>query len=208
MPAAGNRNVRPLQGGIQIEHQSGPTIRTGTLGLVIAYEGESAFVTAGHVVGMPEDFVGQPTHDTWVGRVLENFGDSGVDLAVVGILAGVGSEVGRVWTGDGQFVTVQFAKDARPAKGERVVLQGAVSGNVEGTVLEPDADIKDKSTGRDEMHVVLVEYAGAVTNGDSGAPVMTALADGALCYGVHGGKVDYQERTVDWFAPFENIGWD
>jgi hypothetical protein len=208
MPAAGNRNVRPLQGGIQIEHKSGPTVRTGTLGLVINYEGARAFVTAGHVVGIQNDYVGQPTHGIWVGKVLSNFEGEHVDLAVVDILPGASNEVGRVWTADGQFITAQFAKDARPTKGGAVVVQGAVSGNVTGTVLEPDVDIKDKRTGHDQNHVVLVEYAGVVTNGDSGAPILSALIDGALCYGVHGGKVDYLGRTVDWFTPFDNIGWD
>lgn len=215
MPAAGNKKVRPLQGGIQIEGRPGPgKLATGTLGLVIDKEPSGAqrahFVTAGHVVGQPNnnDAVGQPDVSNLVGRVEENHLSAGVDIAVVRTVAGVPAEVGWVWTGDGTHITVTFAKTGLPTKGSTVELQGAVSGHLTGTVIEPDADITDVTTGEKALHVVLVDYGNHPTApGDSGAPVLSAMSNGASCYGVHGGSTVVNGNHYGWFTPFDNIAW-
>ena len=211
MPAAGDKKVRPLQGGIQIVGNigSGRTM-TGTLGLVIDKEDappyKARFVTAGHVVG--DNYTTVTQGGETAGLVQANHLNDGVDIAVVNVSIGVPVEVGRVWTGDDTYITVKFAGTDRPAKGSTVVLQGSVSGNVTGTVVETNATITDATTGSVAKSVVVVDYgANPTAPRDSGAPVLSSLENGALCYGVHGGSAKIQNKIYGWFTPFDNLDW-
>ena len=203
MPHAGGTKIRPLQGGIQIEGKPA----TGTLGLVVELEGKKYVLTAGHVVGETDTLVGQPTHDVVVGKVEENFLTENIDIAQVKVSMGVDAAVGRVLTSDTSHITDVFEHQTRPKKGDTVYIQGKESGALKATVEMEDADITT-TTGEKISHACVVRFTdGVPTTGDSGAPVLSKLADGALCWGPHGGKVKLQTETLDWFSPFECVKW-
>ncbi|GAA3044046.1 S1 family peptidase [Actinokineospora globicatena] len=209
MPAAGNKQVRPLVGGIRVEGRRGTDqLATATLGLVISADGPLfTFVTAGHAVGNAGDLVGQPGLAVTAGVVETNLLTDGADLAVVSGSVGIPAKVGGVWVDDNTTITVKFDKPGLPDIGASVVLQGANSGAVTGTVLHKKADVRDGTTGELAHNVVVVDYTHPTTVGDSGAPVLSALQDGALCYGLHGGFAVIEGKRVGWFTPFANIEW-
>ncbi|MGK8399282.1 hypothetical protein [Burkholderia cenocepacia] len=80
-----NLKVRPLVGGIKIVTRS----KIGTLGLVVKYNGNMCFVTAGHVFGKGDARVGQPDDANPVGDLLENFLEDNQDIAIVKVSSGV-----------------------------------------------------------------------------------------------------------------------
>lgn len=206
MPHAGGAQVRPLQGGTQVESKENTTVKTDTLGLVIVLSGVKYFVTAGHVVGAKGTLVGQPTHGLVVGTVEDNFLADHVDIAKVKVAMGVGADAGRIWTSDTTSVTVTFEHQTRPKDKDTVYIQGKDCGALKGTVEHSDVDIT--FNGEEVKHACLVTYQGGTpVAGDSGSPIVSDLANGARCWGVHGGKVVHQSKTFDWFSPFENLVW-
>ncbi|SES40043.1 hypothetical protein [Actinokineospora terrae] len=209
MPAAGNRQIRPLVGGIRVEGRRGTDRLAGaTLGLVIGADGPLfRFVTAGHAVGNPGDIVGQPELALIAGIVETNLLADGADLAVVSGSVGVPAKVGGVWVDDNATITVKFDKPGLPDIGANVVLQGATSGAVPGKVLHKNADVRDGTTGELARNVVVVDYTHPTTIGDSGAPVLASLQDGTPCYGLHGGFAIIDGKRVGWFTPFANVEW-
>jgi hypothetical protein len=103
---------------------------------------------------------------------------------------------------------VKFAPTDHPAKGSTIYIQGALSGAVAGTVISTSADIHVPQSNEIIQQVVLVDYGANTADRDSGAPVLSALADGALCYGVHGGSVVYEGKHHGWYTPFSHAqGW-
>ncbi len=211
MPAAGNTQVRPLLGGTQIESRNGTgTVRTGTLGLPLVLNGdEMCFVTAGHCLFDAGTSVGQPVHGSAVGTVQANHLAAGADIGIVRVAGTVAIAAAQVWTGAGSSITVRAAFSGLPTRDQPIVLQGAVSGTLRGTVVAPEADINDADTGQRVTNVVLVRWGGGATSaaGDSGGPCMDDLLDGATCWGVYGGRAVVQGVTYGWFTPFDNIEW-
>ncbi|MBM7773262.1 hypothetical protein JOD54_003466 [Actinokineospora baliensis] len=209
MPAAGNKQIRPLVGGIRVEGRRGTDrLASATLGLVIDANGPLfRFVTAGHAVGAEGDLVGQPTLTSIAGVVQTNLLSDGADLAVISGSVGVPAKVGAVWVDENTTITVKFDKPGLPDIGAAVVLQGANTGAVTGKVLHKSADVRDGTTGELVHNVVVVDYTQPTAVGDSGGPVLSALQDGALCYGLHGGVATVDGKRVGWFTPFANVEW-
>ncbi|RQV79858.1 hypothetical protein DF160_18840 [Burkholderia anthina] len=204
MPA-NNLKVRPLVGGIKIVTPS----KIGTLGLVVEYDGGTCFVTAGHVFGKKDVKVGQPDDANHVGDLLINFLEENQDIALVTVLSGVKATANEIWTDSGKK-PVEFGSNVRPVKGQRLWLQGALSGLVSCSVAEADADITVPGTNDKVKNVVLLNLDGDAQTqpGDSGAPVVGNVDSKDVCYGVYGGKVVVSSRTYGWFTPFENLVWD
>jgi hypothetical protein len=198
--------VRPLVGGIRIVTHS----KIGTLGLVVTYEGEKCFVTAGHLFGDKDKHnnVGQPDDAHIVGELLQNFlhAEPPQDIAIVRIVPGVEAALDQVWTNQ-ETRTVKFGADVLPGRGSRIWLEGMESGTLTGTVLEPDVDITVPETGETARNVVLVEFDNGIQSqpGDSGAPVVGE--SNGICYGVYGGRVKYQDKYCGWLTPFDNLVW-
>ena len=204
MPAAGDQKVRPILGGIKIQSRA-PSLLDATLGLVYK---EGCFVTAGHAVGAEDSFVGQPDDPSMVGKVISNFLNEGVDMALVQVLVGVAATVNTVWVGEDANQAVTFETKERPEEGELLWIQGAQSGKVQFSVYLTDVDITEAFTGEKVNHVVLLnlDHDNDTHAGDSGAPV---VGDGSnLCYGVYGGRVVIDGKIYGWFSPFENLSWD
>ncbi|WDD94852.1 S1 family peptidase [Burkholderia sp. FERM BP-3421] len=197
--------VRPLVGGIRIVTHS----KIGTLGLVVMYEGDKCFVTAGHVFGAKDKKVGQPDDAHVVGELRENFlhADTPQDIALVSIAPGVEAALNQIWTNQGTR-TVQFGASVLPGRGSRVWLEGMASGTLTGTVLEPDVDITVPETNEVARNVVLVEFDNGIQtqDGDSGAPVVGEGTE--ICFGVYGGRVKHDGKYCGWFTPFDNLVWD
>ncbi|WP_157656175.1 hypothetical protein [Burkholderia ubonensis] len=203
MPA-NNLKVRPLVGGIKIVTGS----KIGTLGLVMDYERNRCFATAGHVFGPGDERVGQPDDANSVGVLLANFLQHNQDIAIVSVSRGVEATPNQIWTDSG-IKHVEFGSEVRPAKSDRLWLQGALTGLVNCSVFEPDVDITVPETGDRVDHVVLLGLDGDVQTqpGDSGAPVVGKRSGKDVCYGVYGGKVVFNKKTYGWFTPFENLVW-
>ncbi|WP_107313876.1 hypothetical protein [Burkholderia metallica] len=204
MPA-NNLKVRPLVGGIKIVTES----KIGTLGLVVTYEGDLCFVTAGHVFGKKDQKVGQPDDANQAGVLRDNFLEDKQDIAIVSVLSGVDATPNEIWTDSGKK-KVEFGSNVRPIKDQRLWLQGAFSGLVNCSVAEPDVDITVPDTNDRVEHVVLLNLDGDAQTqpGDSGAPVVGKGKDKDVCYGVYGGRVVVNKKTYGWFTPFENLSWD
>ncbi|MGU3776239.1 hypothetical protein [Burkholderia metallica] len=203
--SANNLKVRPLVGGIKIVTES----KIGTLGLVVTYEGDLCFVTAGHVFGKKDQKVGQPDDANQAGVLRDNFLEDKQDIAIVNVLSGVDATPNEIWTDSGKK-KVEFGSNVRPIKDQRLWLQGAFSGLVNCTVAEPDVDITVPDTNDRVEHVVLLNLDGDAQTqpGDSGAPVVGKGKDKDVCYGVYGGRVVVNKKTYGWFTPFENLNWD
>ncbi|MBR8117756.1 hypothetical protein KDW67_02120 [Burkholderia cenocepacia] len=204
MPA-NNLKVRPLVGGIKIVTRS----KIGTLGLVVKYNGNMCFVTAGHVFGKGDARVGQPDDANPVGDLLENFLEDNQDIAIVKVSSGVDATPNEIWTDSG-IKQVAFGSDVRPTKDQRLWLQGAFSGLVNCSVAGTDVDITVPDTNDQVKNVVLLNLDGEARTqpGDSGAPVVGKVSGKDVCYGVYGGKVVVGADTYGWFTPFENLFWD
>ena len=200
MTTAGDRSVRPILGGIQVQYDGPDTPLEATLGLVVAPHG--LFVTAGHAVGGPGTLVGQPA--PVIGTVESNHLDEGVDIALVKIAVGVPSTPNMIWTGANSTQAVTFESATRPKKGGVLWLQGAVSGRVQCTVHIADADVTEPTTKQKVSHVALLILTKQTQNGDSGAPV---VGEDNKCYGVYGGRVVVDGETYGWFSPFDSITW-
>jgi hypothetical protein len=197
MLPAGNQNVRPLVGGIQI----GTSTTMATLGLVHL---DGYFITAGHAVGPPGSFVGQPDASTFVGRVEHNFINQNTDLAIVKINVGILGTVNTIWSDQQGPIEVRFETGKRPAVGGKLWLQSS-RGKIQCSVQIAAADVTEAVTGRKVSHVVLLDLGSAQTQpGDSGSPV---VGEKNICYGVYGGRVVYDNKTYGWFTPFENMEW-
>jgi hypothetical protein len=197
--------VRPLVGGTRIVTHS----KIGTLGLVVIYEGEKCFVTAGHVFGAKDQKVGQPDDAHVVGELRQNFLHAAPpqDIAVVRITPGIDAALNQIWTNQGTR-TVQFGASVLPGHNARIWIEGMASGTVTGKVLMPDVDIVVPETGEKAHNVILVEFDNGVStqDGDSGAPVVGE--DNGICYGVYGGRVKYDGKYCGWVTPFDNLVWD
>lgn len=198
MPAAGNQRIRPVIGGIQI---AGPTAN-GTLGLV--YQNQ-LFATAGHVVGEPDSFVGQPDQPNMMGRVIDNYVQDGVDIALVEVLVGVPATVLTIWTDQNTTTPVTFTTEL-PEEGEILWLQGALSGKISCSVYLNNVDITEPISGQQLTNVVLLNLDVQTQPGDSGAPVVGEGTN--ACYGVYGGRVVVGGVTYGWCTPFDNLEWD
>ncbi|WP_128842883.1 trypsin-like peptidase domain-containing protein [Burkholderia catarinensis] len=204
MPA-NNLTVRPLVGGIKIVTRS----KIGTLGLVVKYDGDMCFATAGHVLGKGDENVGQPDDANQVGALFESFLEHNQDIAIVKVSPEVKATPNEIWTDSGNK-QVGFGSNVRPVKHQRLWLQGALSGLVNCSVSEPEVDITVPDTPDKVNHVVLLNLDGDAQTqpGDSGAPVVGKINDKDVCYGVYGGKVVVNSKTYGWFTPFENLVWD
>ncbi|HEF5871299.1 TPA: hypothetical protein SAY52_001895 [Burkholderia cenocepacia] len=204
MPA-NNLKVRPLVGGIKIVTRS----KGGTLGLVVKYNGDMCFVTAGHVFGKGEVGVGQPDDANPVGDLVANFLGDDQDIAIVKVASGVDATLHEIWTDSGAK-QVEFGSNVRPTKDQHLWLQGALSGLVNCSVAGTDVDITVPGINDQVKNVVLLNLDGEAQTqpGDSGAPVVGRADNKDVCYGVYGGKVVVGAKTYGWFTPFENLFWD
>jgi len=167
---------------------------------------DDLFATAGHAVGQPDSFVGQPGEADMMGQVVENFLANGADIALVRVLVGVNATEDTVWVDVNSTQAVTFANQERPEEGELLWLQGAQSGLVECSVYLTDADIVEPNSGEHVNNVVLLNLGVQTQPGDSGAPVTGQGTN--LCYGIYGGRVVVEGVTYGWLTPFENLEWD
>lgn len=195
---ARNEQNRPILAGVQIACGT----RDGTLGIVyIGATGGQRMITAAHLCRQVGDIIGQPDVNSAVASVMAiapDYQNSEVDVLKANItLAPNNVDDNGVF---GNLVTYWIdAYSNWTDENEQIQIEGAASGTSSGRVVIPNA-IMSVQAGGQALVVALATYNSQAM--DSGAPVIGFDGEEAIFYGIHGGRVLYQQVNYAWFVPY------
>jgi hypothetical protein len=187
---------RPVLGGVAVQSKT----KDGTLGICFPSKtGGKRLLTAAHVFG--NDIggdLGQPKYGDRIGAMMEaapDFNDVPVDVAMVNVSNANINE--NAVLGDIITYYIDVYEDWTE-EGDRVQIEGAVSGMSAGNVIHPLATLNLPDGTK--VAAAVAGYASAL--GDSGAPVIFFPDNGeAHLVGLHGGQVKIQGVWYSWFSP-------